>query len=79
MNNNDVTRKPYKYLTIKPMKQYELLRREGGSGGQKNKIGLYESPTCLGVTTFYGIAKSSFIKKIWPVKVRGYYSLPYKI
>ena len=40
--------------------------------GQKNKFGFYQSPTCHGVTTFYGIAKSSFMTKIWCVKVRGY-------
>ena len=55
------------------------LRRGGGFGGQKNKFGLYQSPTCHGVTTFYRIAKSSFMTKIWRVKVRGYYSVPYKI
>ena len=53
--------------------------RGGGSGGQKNKFGLYQSPTCHGVTTFYGIAKSSFMTKIWRVKVGGYYLVPYKI
>ena len=53
--------------------------RGGGLGGSKNKFGLYQSPTCHGVTTFYGIAKSSFMTKIWRVKVRGYYSVPYKI
>ena len=46
---------------------------------KKNKFGLYQSPTCHRVTTFYGIAKSSFMTKIWRVKVQGYYSIPYKI
>ena len=55
------------------------LRREGGVRGQKNKFGLYQSPTCHRVTTIYRIAKSSFMTKIWRVKVRGYYSVPYKI
>ena len=56
-----------------------MLKARGGSGVKKNKFGLYQSPTCHGVTTFYGIAKSSFMTKIWRVKVRGYYSVPYKI
>ena len=56
-----------------------IKARVGGPGGQKNKFGLYQSPTCHGVATFYGIAKSSFMTKIWRVKVRGYYSVPYKI
>ena len=48
------------------------LRREGGvRGKKKNKFGLYQSPTCHGVTTFYGIAKSSFMTKIWCIKVWG--------
>ena len=34
-----------------------MLRREWGSGVKKNKFGLYQSPTCHGVTTFYRIAK----------------------
>ena len=59
--------------------EFLMLRREGGSGGQINKFGLYQSPTCHGVTTFYGIAKSSFMTKIWRVKVRGYYLVPYKM
>ena len=55
------------------------LRREGGVRGPKNKFGLYQSPTCHGVTTFYRIAKSSFMTKIWPVKVRGCCSFRYKM
>ena len=48
-----------------------LLRREGKIRDQKNKFGLYQSATCHRVTTFYRIAKSSFMTKIWRVKVRG--------
>ena len=55
------------------------IKARGGVRGQKNKYGLYQSPICHGVTTFYGITKSSFMTKIWRVKVRGYYSVPYKI
>ena len=56
------------------------LRREVGEVlGQKDKFGLYQSLTCHGVTTFYGIAKSSFMTKISRVKDSGYYSVPYKI
>ena len=55
------------------------VKARGGVRGQKNKFGLYQSPTCHGVTTFYGIAKSSFMMKIWRVKVGGYYLVPYKI
>ena len=47
--------------------------------GSKTKFGLYQSPTCHGVITFYRLAKSSFMTKMWHVKVRGYYSVPYKI
>ena len=41
------------------------LRREGG---QKNKFGLYQSPTCHGDTTFYGIAKSSFLCTLYNLR-----------
>ena len=61
------------------IRKLSLFKARGGVRGQKNKFGLYQSPTCHGVTTFYGIAKSSFMTKIWCVKVRGYYSVPYKI
>ena len=50
-----------------------------GVWGQKDKFCLYQSPTCHGVTTFYGIATSSFMTKIWRAKVRRYYSVRYKI
>ena len=33
---------------------------ERGVRGQKNKFGLYQSLTCHGVPTFYGIAKSVY-------------------
>ena len=55
-----------------------MLRREGVRGSKK-KSSLYQSPTCHGDTTFYGIAKSSFMTKIWPVKFRVHCSVPYKI
>ena len=45
----------------------------------KDKVDLYQSSTCHGVTNFYKIAKSSFTEKIWCVKVWWYCSVPFII
>ena len=68
-----------KFVLIEKEAVKSMIKARGGVRGQKNKFGSYQSPTCHGVTTFYGIAKSSFMTKIWRVKVQGYYSVPYKI
>ena len=49
----------------------KVIQGERGGPGSKKKFGLYQSPTCHGVTTFYGITKSSFMTKIWRVNIRG--------
>ena len=40
------------------------LQGERGDPGSKNKFGLYQSPTCHGVTTFYRLAKSLLTMKM---------------
>ena len=50
---------------IKDTSDFHAIKARGGDAGSKNKFGLYQSPTCHGVTNFYGIAKSSFMTKIW--------------
>ena len=44
--------------------EYYPSEARGGIRCQKNKFGLYQSPGSHGVTTFYGIANSSFMTKI---------------
>ena len=79
MVNLNVTKRSLKVPKMHRKITILQFKARGGVQGQKNKFGLYQSPTCHEVTTFYGIAKPSFMTKIWRVKVRGYYSFPYKI
>ena len=53
------------------------IKARGGSGVKKTGLAYIKVQPVI-VTTFYRITKSSFMTKIWPVKVRGFCSFPYK-
>ena len=59
------------FLETRRVRLQHNVKARGGSRVKKTSLALYQSPTCHGVTTMYGIEKSSFMTKIWCVKVQG--------